>query len=239
MTEETIFGKWYHKWISKWIPEYGVLLLLGCGLFNNLIYWGSQQLMHNAHHYDLTTDLDRKIPFTKEWILIYTICFAFWAFNYILVSREDKETWYRFGTADLMSRVICGFFFIVLPTTNIRPQVLGNDFCSWLVRFIYQTDAPTNLFPSIHCMVSWYCFLGIRKSKKIPMWYKIFSFVFAILVCASTQFTKQHYLVDVVGGILIAQLCYFISSHTNLYLGVERIFGWIGQRIFGVKHYDE
>lgn len=239
MTEETMFGKWYRRWFGKWIPEYGVLVLLACGIFNNFIYWGTQRLADNTYHYDLTSAIDRKIPFVKEWIIIYVVCFAFWAFNYILISREGKEKWYRFATADLMSRLICGIFFVLLPTTNVRPQVTGNDFCSWLVNFVYTVDAPTNLFPSIHCLVSWFCFIGVRKSKKIPMWYKVFSLVFAILVCASTQFTKQHYLPDVAGGILIAELCYYITNHTRIYLGVERFFDRVGRVIFGVMRYDE
>lgn len=71
------------------------------------------------------------------------------------------------------------------------------------------------------------------------MWYKVFSLVFAILVCASTQFTKQHYLPDVAGGILIAELCYYITNHTRIYLGVERFFDRVGRVIFGVMRYDE
>ncbi|OYP00184.1 phosphatidic acid phosphatase, partial [Lachnotalea glycerini] len=182
---------------------------------------------------------DTKIPFIKEWIVIYLICYLFWIINYILIAREGLESWYRFATADLMSRLICGMFFILLPTTIIRPQVSGNDFFSWLVRLVYQLDRPTNLFPSIHCLVSWFCFIGIRKSVRISKWYKLFSCIFAILVCVSTQFTKQHYLMDIVGGILLAELCYYITNHTQLYLYIERIFEWIGQKVFGEAYYNE
>lgn len=115
----------------------------------------------------------------------------------------------------------------------MRPEVVGDDFCSWLVRFIYSADAPYNLFPSIHCLVSWYCYIGIRKSSKIPKWYQWFSCVFAILVCASTQFTKQHYLVDIAGGIFIAQVCYICMKRGNVYQKVEHCFDWINRRVFG------
>ena len=239
MKEETKLGKFYHKYIGKWIPIYGPIALLACGLFNNMIYWGTQTAMANAKHYDFTTDLDRSIPFVKEWILPYVIFFAFSAFNYILVSREGKEKWFRFVTADMMSRIVCCIFFIVLPTTNIRPEVPGNDFCSWLVRFIYAADSPTNLFPSIHCLVSWFCFIGIRRSQKVPKWYKVCSFVLAVLICASTQFTKQHYLVDVAGGIILAELCWFISNHINLYRFIERLFEKINHWLFGTRCYEE
>lgn len=239
MDMETIFGKWYKNWIEKWIPVYGILSLIVCFAVNVLIYGGTQQLMKNAYHYSVICAIDNKIPFIKEWIVIYTICYVFWAINYVLITREGKENWYRFATADLISRFICGVFFILLPTTISRPQVMGNDIFSDLVRVVYQMDLPTNLFPSIHCLVSWFCFIGIRKSKKIPKWYKVFSCIFAIMVCLSTQFTKQHYLIDVAGGIILAELCYYCANHTHLYLYMVRLFDKIGGRVFGEKYYNE
>ena len=40
--------------------------------------------------------------------------------------------------------------FILLPTTNARPEVTGNGLSSILMRFIYTVDPATDLFPSIH-----------------------------------------------------------------------------------------
>lgn len=231
--------EYYKKTIGRWIPEYGFLSLIACFLANGIVYWGCQLLMLDKKHHDLTSKLDNQIPFVKEWVIIYVVCYVFWAINYILISREGKEKWFRFAFADLLSRLICGIIFIVFPTTNIRPVISGNDFTSWLMNFIYQIDPALNLFPSIHCLVSWFCFIGIRRSKKIPLWYKVFSCIFAVLVFASTQFTKQHYLIDIVGGVLIAELSYFIAYHTKVYLGVERFFTWVNKGLFGSVNYDE
>ena len=231
MCEETKLGKFYQKYIAKWIPSYGPLPLAWCAIFNTIIYWGTQRLMANAKHYDLTSNLDRSIPFVKEWIILYVLFFAFSLINYIMVSREDKETFFRFATADMLSRVICCIFFILLPTTNIRPEVTGHDFCSWLVRFIYASDAPTNLFPSIHCLVSWFCFLGIKDQKRIPTWYKGVSFTLAVLVFLSTIFTKQHVLVDVAGGVILAQVCFILGQKTELWHIYERFGTKIEKKI--------
>ena len=88
------------------------------------------------------------------------------------------------------------------------------------LRFVYSIDQSANLFPSIHCLVSWFCYIGIRHQKKIPVWYQRFSLVFAILVCISTQVTKQHYIIDVFGGIILSEVCYLIGRKTNLYQGL-------------------
>jgi membrane-associated phospholipid phosphatase len=236
---KTAFRKWYNKSINKWIPGYGVFPLLLCFSVNCFIYWGCDLIMRDKKHFDFTSAIDRQVPFVKEWIIIYFICYVFWAINYILITREGKESCYRFAFADLLSRLICGIFFILLPTTNIRPTVYGDDIFSILMRFLYTIDSPTNLFPSIHCLVSWYCFIGLRKSKKVPFWYKVFSLIFTLLVCASTQFTKQHYLIDIAGGILIAEICYYIAWHTPIYIGIGKIFTVAERRIFGVANYDE
>lgn len=229
----------YRKTIGKWIPEYGVLPLISCFAINCLVYWGSHLLVQNKKHYDLTSKLDNQIPFIKEWVIIYIVCYLFWAVNYILIAREGREKCYRFVFADIVSRLICGIIFILFPTTNIRPNVPGDDIISWLMNFIYRIDPATNLFPSIHCLVSWFCFVGIRNSKKVPLWYKVFSCIFAVLVFASTQFTKQHYLIDVAGGIIIAELCYYIACHTRIYQSIKKVFVRAEQGIFGEAAHDE
>jgi len=238
MKKSTI-GKIYKKTAGVLIPEYGLLSLITCLVINSLVYWGCQLLMKDKFHYDFTSGLDNKIPFIKEWVVIYLVCYIFWAANYILVVREGREQWFRFAFADYLSRIICGIFFILLPTTNIRPDVPGDDIFSRLMRLVYDLDSPTNLFPSIHCLVSWFCFIGIRKSKKIPFWYKAFSCIFAILVFLSTQFTKQHYLIDIIGGVLIAELCYYIASHTDIYKYIQNVFLMINRLVFGADINDE
>ncbi len=239
MTQQNSFGRWYQRFLGKLIPEYGAITLAIGFMFNSFVYWGTQQLMGNQYHYDFTASFDRKVPFVKEWIVIYIGCFLFWAVNYVLIAREGKENCYRFATADILSRIICAIFFIVLPTTNIRPEVIGTDVFSVWMRFIYQMDPATNLFPSIHCLVSWFCFIGIRKSKKVSTWYKVFSCVMALLICASTQFTKQHYMIDVVGGLVLAEVCFWIAHHSQLVIVISKLYDSIRRWIFGITVENE
>jgi len=237
--KKTRVGRIYGNTFAKLIPEYGVLSLITCLVVNGIVYWGSHLIMKDSFHYDFTSQLDRRIPFIKEWVVIYLLCYIFWVINYVLIAREGREHWFRFAFADYLSRIICAFFFLLLPTTNIRPEVPGEDIFSRLMRLVYSLDAPTNLFPSIHCLASWLCFVGIRNSKKIPFWYKVFSCIFAILVLLSTQFTKQHYLIDIFGGVLIAELCCYIGRHTQIYKYIENLFWRVSRMIFGEETDDE
>lgn len=236
---KTKFCRFYEKWLEKIIPKYGFLSVIFCFVFNSTIYTGLQFLMAGAKHYDLTTKWDDAIPFQPWWCVIYLGCFLFWAVNYILITRQNKEDWYRFATGDYLSRILCGIFFILLPTTNVRPEVVGEGIPQALIRFVYFMDAPTNLFPSIHCLVSWLCFVGIRGRKDIPKWYQIFSCIFAILVFFSTLFTKQHFIVDVIVGVIFAEICYYIGNHTKLYIKVMKIFDKINRKVFGEGFHEE
>ena len=106
--------------------------------------------------------------------------------------------------------------FFLYPTTNTRPVITDGGLWNQLALWLYSIDAADNLFPSIHCLVSWFCYLGIRGRKEIPVWYQRVSAVLAILVFVSTLLTKQHVLVDVAGGILLAELCFCIGR-TQIY----------------------
>lgn len=225
--------KFFNQYIDKICPLYALIPLISCFVFNCLIYFGAQLITSDWKHYDLTMDIDRAVPFVPEFVIIYFVCYVFWAANYILIGREGREVCFRFVTADILSRVVCGICFFVLPTTNIRPEIVGSGFCNELMRWLYATDEASCLFPSIHCLVSWFCFVGIRKSKKIPMLYKVFSCVFAIMVCLSTQYTKQHYLIDMIAGIAIAEILWLVVWKTNFYKSFEKFFDRISVFCFG------
>ncbi len=231
--------QWYEAYIGKIIPRYAFFSLIFCFVFNSCIYTGTQILMRDARHYDLTTAFDKRVPFVPGWVTIYIVCFAFWALNYILVTREGCEEWFKFATGDYISRIICLVFFVFLPTTNIRPEVTGNGIVYDIMRFIYTADPATNLFPSIHCLVSWLSYTGIRGRKTIPLWYRAFSCIFAIMVFASTQFTKQHYIADVIASVIIAELCMYIGKHTCAYKKVMKVFGKANIKVFGEINYGE
>ena len=162
--------------------------------------------------HDITSALDRMVPFQPVWVSVYVLSYPFWVVSYALTARESsREDWFRFVFADMLSRLICGIIFLAYPTTNVRPDILGDGFWDTLMGLIYSLDPPLNLFPSIHCLASTMSWLGIRKCTGIPVWYRNFTLVFALLIFASTLFTRQHCIADVAGGVLIAAGCFWIG----------------------------
>ena len=160
--------------------------------------------------------LDELVPFMPAFIIIYFGCYIFWVVNYLMVAFYEDENKYRFYTADFYARLICLTFFVFFPTTNTRPELTGNGIFIRAMRFLYTVDKPVNLFPSIHCMASWFCCIGLRKCKEIPEWYKLMSVLIAISVFISTLATRQHVLWDVAGGIGVAELTWLDRKSTRL-----------------------
>lgn len=73
-------------------------------------------------------------------------------------------------------------------------------------RVIHRLDLPHNLAPSLH--VSWSAILLLSLRQVSRRWLRrAFESWFALLV-VSVVFTHQHHVLDVLGGMLVALLCY-------------------------------
>ena len=219
------------KGLTRILPAYGVFPVIFSFVFNCLVYSGSRMIAGGWYHHNIETGVDRSIPFVPEFLVIYFGCYVFWAVNYILSAMQDRRSVYQFFTGDFISRCVCLVSFLAFPTTNTRPLITGSGLWNQAALWLYSIDAADNLFPSIHCLVSWFCYLGIRGRKEIPRWYQSVSMVIALLVFASTLLTKQHVIVDVAGGILLADFCFFIGRKTDLYRIYERFGSRIEQKI--------
>lgn len=220
--------KFLYKYIDPLVPLWALPPLLACFAINCAVYWITMALCSSLYHYDLTVAFDEYVPFQTGWIFIYLVyCYVFWFISYCYIAhinRDNPKALFRFATADMLSRFICMLCFIFFPTTNTRPEVLGNDISDRMTRFLYSIDEPTNLFPSIHCLVSWFCFVGMRAVKTVPIYIKISSFISAVLICMSTQFLKQHYIADLVAAIALAEICYFLCRYYTFGTPVWRLY---------------
>ena len=180
-------------------------------LWNQLVYWGGAALAETRHHYQFSTALDRAIPLIPWTVCIYFGCYAFWALHYCLCAAVPLRA-RRFFTADFIAKGGCFVFFVGLPTTMARPAVQGLNVWESLVRALYILDAPVNLFPSIHCLNSWLCWASARDIPAFSRGYKAFALCAAVAVCVSTLTLRQHVLLDVAGGILLAEVCWRLAK---------------------------
>lgn len=192
-----------------WIP---LLLALVC---NAIAYYGSRIFTSERVHYNLSNNLDAQIPFVPWTVLIYFGCYVFWVINYVIGCRQEREEAFHFISADFLAKLVCLLCFLIFPTTNTRPTIEGTSIWDGLMRMLYRMDAADNLFPSIHCLTSYFCFIAVRDNKKIPQWYKTMSFLITVSICISTLTTKQHVLIDVIAGVALAEGSYRFVKRTG------------------------
>ena len=153
--------------------------------------------------------LDDLIPFCKYAVIPYFAWFPWIPFTlFFLLWKAPREDFWRLCMPLFSGMTIALACYVILPTgLNLRPcYVPGTDIFARAVRFLYSTDTPINVCPSIHCQSSACMALAFSSStltEKRPG-LKVLAWVWAALICASTVFTKQHSIVDVVCGLAVA-----------------------------------
>lgn len=201
------------KKFLKILPGYAWMYAAVALAMNILTYCGTRPFTDYLKHYSFYTALDDRIPFRPEWITVYLLAFAFWIYGYYLILREDRQIAKLFVLAEVLAKLICLLCFVAFPTTIERPEIMEADnIFLGITAIVYKIDAPTNLFPSIHCLESWVCFRGAMQLKTVPKWYKYVALVCCMAICASTVLVKQHVVADFFGAVIIFECCLLLAK---------------------------
>lgn len=145
--------------------------------------------------------LDRLLPLVPASAVIYGALYAFLIALPVLVI-QTRELVHRTVRAYLAVWITAYVCFWLYPTAAPRPeQVIGGGYATWGLRFLYDADPPFNCFPSLHVAHS---FVSALACRRVHRSLGLVATGFAALVAISTLLTKQHYVLDVVAGTLMA-----------------------------------
>jgi membrane-associated phospholipid phosphatase len=151
--------------------------------------------------------LDRRLPMVPAWSIVYGTVYSFLIVLPVLVVRQTEHI-RRLYLAYLLVWITAYVFFLLFPTVAPRPvNVVGDGFAVWGLRFLYSADPPSNCFPSLHVAHSFVSALGCYRVHGGLGVVAVFG---ALLVALSTVFSKQHYILDVLAGMLLASLAYVV-----------------------------
>ncbi|MFA5770218.1 MAG: phosphatase PAP2 family protein [Patescibacteria group bacterium] len=145
---------------------------------------------------------DDRIPFIPVFIIPYIGYFFYVAATIIYLWNTKYIN--SFFVTYIISYILAGLFWYFVPNGVKRPKITSKDIFSRLTTFIYKYDDDTNGFPSAHVLASLTCsyFLTFAFPQQI-----IFIWSMNFLICISTIFVKQHYVLDIFGGIIF----FFVS----------------------------
>ena len=155
--------------------------------------------------------LDDLIPFCKYAIIPYYLWFA-WipcTLFYLLWFNDRREFW-RLCLPLFTGMTLSLLFCAIVPNgTDLRPAyIYGNDIFTRAVRALWRTDTSTNVFPSIHVFNSVTLALAYHHCARLRgrkwLWVRVSADLLCVSIILSTMLLKQHSVIDVMGGIILA-----------------------------------
>jgi membrane-associated phospholipid phosphatase len=153
--------------------------------------------------HSVRTPLDAHVPFVPCFVVPYLLYFPF-LWGAILWRAASKCQFGRTVLAFLLINLTSAFCYHIYQTYVVReplPEYAGC--CVNLVRLVYGHDQPYNGFPSSHASGAIFAAIILWKYKH-PL--RTCGAVLTFLILASTVLIRQHYLIDVLGGTLLAWL---------------------------------
>ena len=233
-------------------PEKKTNRIKGYAIPIGILYLALQHCFYLAGHYLASwfgftpflpkIPLDDMIPIVSVFIIPYIWSYVYWAMGPMVVSKCKKDHFADFMAAILVACTAGMLVLAFFPTFMDRvaeglfvvPQ--NPTIFDKLRMFWYSLDGSEmayNLLPSFHCLNSTLCYLGVARRKEIPLWFRIYSLVITILIYASTVYVKQHYVLDIVTGVILAVIAYTVCKKFHwgrMFAPIERLCAkWKGK----------
>ena len=193
-----------------------------------------------AHYLETVWDpeiaLDRSLPVINWLIIPYVALYLFYPVTLALAPRDDRGRMeLALGVQGLfMATMFCVLFFLLLPAEiDLRDQLDTHweaNPPNWLEEalftFIHVSDNPWNAWPSLHIVHSTLLARLIthwvqrdHHESRLAKPFLVLLWVEWALLCVSILATKQHYLFDLVTGLVVA--CVFWGMFTKVIDMVE------------------
>lgn len=219
------------------IPLLIVVFILLLSYFGNQWYIAYQIAQGNIEMSSIGVDysyvfeeINNLIPFVPWTVYFYIVAYPFWAIALIYVGIRSKENMYKLMTMAVITLIICGIWYFFWQSSVYEWRFtsgifLNNDlatprpdlnFQESIILWIYRAAMPLNAMPSIHTLLSWLCIIAIRMDKKMPRIAKIIITFLAIGIIISTQTIKQHYIIDSIVGLALAELAYWTLRNSKI-----------------------
>ncbi len=225
------FKNKFKDWLSRY--GYAIILTAIVLLVDCVVYWLTRPIARNFKVFDFTIHgFDDKVPLIKLFFIPYLLSYPYW-FIAPIIAAKNKRRFCNWFVAVMISFLIVGIIYCFMPTTIVRPidEMLQSD--SVIDNFIgnfYLFDGgyvPFGCFPSIHCLLSAFCYIAVRGQKNIHISNRIGILIMDLLILLATQFTKQHYIVDLISAVFLAEFTFFICNRFNFGQKLENLINKI------------
>ena len=200
------------KFIKKY--RHGLVIAIYAILYLITFNYLENRTVFSYQYHVIDTVFDSYIPFCEYFIVPYLLWFPYMIMTiwYFIFKNNNKKEYYQLIFNLMMGMTIFLIVsYVYTNVLNIRPHEFPRDnIFTDLVKFIYRTDTPTNVLPSIHVFNSLAIHMSLSncQSLKDRKGVRIGSLILTILIIMSTMFLKQHSVIDVCLGSTLALFGY-------------------------------
>lgn len=169
-----------------------------------IVWFALSETLITTDYYVSYMPLDDKIPFVPQFVLPYITWYPYLLLPILYLYIKDRPAYIRYGAYLIITLSVSLAVCCILPNgQELRPADTGDGLCGWIIRLLYAADTNTNVLPSMHVASSLGTIMAYFDSKKLRK-LRLPSAILGILICLSTVFIKQHSLLDVIWGAVLA-----------------------------------
>lgn len=163
---------------------------------------------------NIEISLDKVIPFKSIFIIPYIYWYIFIFVGLIYILYKNRVEYGRIFISIVIGMCCCYIIYYIFPTQINRPLIDNSNILNKLVNFIYNKDKPFNCFPSIHVLNTYFIMRYTRYIYNKKFFY--YTQIVGVLIILSTVLIKQHFVLDIVGSIILSELVMFLSNKINI-----------------------
>lgn len=170
--------------------------------------YGGSSFLTSLHEYrvNLSFGFESHIPLLSQFSLAYASVGVLLVFSPFLLPKDTH--FIPFFKLVSIQLLIASAFFIVMPLATLEYAAPNEgSFINNVFLINDKLNLDHNYFPSLHVTFALTLALFIIENKS--KWLKWVFMCWVIIVSASTLFTKQHYIIDVAGGIALGAISYY------------------------------
>jgi hypothetical protein len=190
-------------------PVLKLLCLAGLGLWIALWYYPPQQWPLFEARPAPALWFDDWVPFQPGWALIYQSVFFTHLAAIWLPGDHRAVRRYTFVLGAVYT--VAAFVFWFYPTLSPRPAEVESRLYYWLVTAV---DGERNAVPSLHAAMGTLAALQldwhVRAIRARPVWRILIGGWWCVFLY-STLATRQHRVLDLVAGVLLAVLLQLLA----------------------------
>lgn len=181
-----------------------LLVILACCI--QMVYIPTSSRITGGLEPKLSIDI---FPIWTIWVLPYISCYLLWfsSFAWIIFKTEDQG-FHSFIAGCILTFGLAALTFTFFPTYVKSVHIPGNDIFSFLLRIFHEQTGRYAALPSGHVYIT--TLLALFFGRWYPR-YRVLWTLILIIVSLSTLFTGQHYILDVLGGYLVAVAGYYFG----------------------------